>query len=88
MTLTTCGELIEAVGTTKACSLTGRSKATHYRAMAGPIHGPPAPRPTPSNALTPEERAEILAVLRSPAYADLAVAQEYLDTGSQPVRHR
>ena len=69
MTIATCDELIEVVGTTRACRLTGRSKATHYRAMAGPVHGPPAPRPTPSNALSEEERAEILAVLRSPAYA-------------------
>ena len=57
MTIATCDELIEVVGTTKACSLTGRSKATHYRAMAGPVYGPPAPRPTPSNALSEEERA-------------------------------
>lgn len=95
MTVATCDELIEVVGTTRACALTGRSKATHYRAMAGPIHGPPAPRPTPSNALSEEERAEILALLRSPAYADLAVAQVWamlLDDGtylaSQSTMHR
>jgi len=34
------------VGTTRACALTGRSKATHYRAMGGALHGPPAPRPS------------------------------------------
>ena len=63
--------------------------------MAGPVHGPPAPRPTPPNALSEEERAEILAVLRSPAYADLAVAQVWamlLDDGtylaSQSTMHR
>ena len=95
MTLAACTELIEVVGTTRACALTGRSKATHYRALAGPMHGPPAPRGTPSNALSPEERAEILAVLRSPAYADLAVAQVWamlLDDGtylaSQSTMHR
>lgn len=95
MTVATCDQLIDVVGTTKACSLTGRSKATHYRAMTGPLHGPPAPRPTPQNALSDEERAEILAVLRSPAYADLAIAQVWamlLDEGvylaSQSTMHR
>ena len=83
------------VGTTSACLLTGRSKATHYRAMDGPLHGPPSPRGAPSNALSEEERAQILAVLRSPAYADLAVAQVWamlLDDGtyvaSQSTMHR
>ena len=95
MTAATCDELVPVVGTTRACALTGRSKATHYRAMAGPLHGPPAPRPTPTNALTPEERAEILAMLRSPTYVDLAVAQVWamlLDDGtylaSQSTMHR
>jgi putative transposase len=95
VTIAACDELIEVVGTTRACALTGRSKATHYRAIAGPLHGPPAPRPTPPNARSNEERAEILAVLRSPAYADLAVAQvraTLLDDGvylaSQSTMHR
>jgi putative transposase len=90
-----CDELIEVVGTTSACRLSGRSKATHYRALAGPIHGPRAPRATPSNALGDEERAEIIAVLRSERYADLAVAQVWamlLDDGtylaSQSTMHR
>jgi len=84
--LATCDELIttEAVSITDACTLTGRSRATHYRAISGPMHGPPAPRPTPSNALSVEERAEILSILHSPGYRDLAVAQVWamvLDDG-------
>ena len=46
--------------------------------------GPPAPRPTPPNALSAEERAEVLAVLRSAEYCDLAPAQVWavvLDDG-------
>jgi putative transposase len=95
VTVVTCSELIEVVGTTRACSLSGRSKATHYRALAGPVHGPRAPRGAPSNALSDEERAEIIAVLRSPRYADMAVAQVWamlLDDGtylaSQSTMHR
>jgi len=85
VTLSACDELIGLVGTTRACELTGRSKATHYRALAGPIHGPRRPRDTPSNALTPDERDRVLRLLRGPVYRDLAVAQVWamlLDEGT------
>jgi len=84
------------VGTTRACELTGRSKATHYRALApkappAPVH----PRGTPANALSEEEKQAVLWLLRSPGYADLAVAQIWailLDEGiymcSQSTMHR
>jgi putative transposase len=96
VTVAVCAELIVVVGASRACGLTGRSKATHYRALAGPVHGPPAPRMTPPvNALSAEERAAVLALLRSPAYRDLAVAQVWaiiLDAGlylcSQSTMHR
>ena len=95
MTVATCDELIGLVGTTRACALAGRSKATHYRSLAGPMHGPRPPRATPPNALTPEEKERVLRLLRSPAYRDLAVAQVWamlLDEGrylcSQSTMHR
>ena len=75
MTAVACAQLEPLVGISKSCELTGRSRATRYRRQAGPLHGPPRPRPTPSNALTEAERAEVLAVLRSQRYCDLAVAQ-------------
>jgi putative transposase len=93
--MATCAELVPVVGTTRACSVSGRSRATHYRALAGPVHGPRAPRGAPPNALSPEERDEVLALLRSPAYVDLAVAQVWaieLDEGrylcSESTMHR
>lgn len=73
------------MGITRACTLTGRSRATRYRRVAGPLHGPPRPRPTPPNALSDDERAAVLAVLRSEKYRDLAVAQVWallLDDGT------
>jgi putative transposase len=95
VTIATCGELAAVVGTGRACRLTGRSRATHFRARLGAVSGPPAPRPTPANALSDDERAEVLAVLHSPAYVDLAVAQVWamlLDGGtyiaSQSTMHR
>jgi putative transposase len=76
---------LEAVTSTKkACALLGASRATRYRQRHPPVAGPPAPRPTPPNALTEAERQHILAVLRSEQYCDLAPAQVWarlLDDG-------
>ena len=68
-------DLENMVGVDGACRLTGRSKATYYRHRHGPRHGPRKPGPSPSNALTGVERDRVLALLRSPRFADLAVAQ-------------
>jgi len=85
MTTAACAELEPLVGISRSCALTGRSRATRYRRQAGPLYGPPKPRPTPPNALGEAERAEVLAVLRSAKYRDLAVAQVWallLDDGT------
>jgi len=77
-------ELIVVVGVRRSCSLLGVSRAGHYRAGRAPRHGPPAPRAKPVNALSEEQSAEVLGVLRSPAHSELAPAQVWarlLDTG-------
>lgn len=58
-----------------ACALLGASRATIYRRRLGPVHGPPRPRPAPAHKLSDPERDEVLAVVRSPEFADLAPAQ-------------
>ena len=71
-----------------ACTLTGRSRATHYR-RTRPAPDRPAPIPQrerrpPPQALTPEERQHVLDVLNAPGYADLSVGQVWareLDEG-------
>jgi len=79
-------EDLEAATSTKAaCELLGASRATRYRRRRPPLAGPPAPRPTPPNALTETECQHVLEVLRSPEYCDLAPAQIWarlLDEGS------
>jgi putative transposase len=73
-----------ATSTVRACGLLGRPRATHYRRQQPPVFGPPAPRPTPANALTEPERQAVLTMLRSPEYCDLAPAQAWaqlLDDG-------
>ncbi|WP_371493630.1 DDE-type integrase/transposase/recombinase [Kitasatospora sp. NBC_00374] len=72
------------LGTTAACRLTGRSRATHYRRLKPPPpRGPRSPQVQPS-ALTAEERGAVLALMNSSEYAELPPAQIWareLDTG-------
>jgi putative transposase len=70
----------------KSCVLTGISRATYYRHAnpKGPVHGPWLPRRPPPSALSEAERAAVLELLASPAYADLAIPQVWareLDEG-------
>lgn len=77
-------DLAAATSTRQACELLGRPRASHYRALAGPKLGPPAPRPAPPNKLSEAERQKILTVLRSGEYCDLAPMQVWarlLDDG-------
>ena len=81
---TAFAELAPVTSTATACTLLGKSRATHYRRAAPPRLGPTRPRPTPPNTLTEAERQQILTVLRSPQYCDLAPAQVWarlLDDG-------
>jgi putative transposase len=77
-------DLAKVTCTRRAAGLLGRPRATHYRHLKGPLHGPPAPHPAPANALSEAERQQVLTVLRSPEFCDLAPAQVWarlLDDG-------
>jgi putative transposase len=68
----------------RACALLGRPRASHYRSLRPPKDTVRQPRASPPNALTPAERKQVLAVLRTPEHCDLAVAQVWareLDEG-------
>jgi putative transposase len=78
-------ELQPLVGTAGACRGSGKSRATHYRRCQPKKCGPARPRSTPANALSPTETDELLALLRSPRFVDLAPAQVWaitLDEGT------
>jgi len=68
-------DLIPVVGTSAACAALAVSRATHYRHRRGPRQGPPARRPTPVRALSPDERAVALETLHSDRFADSAPAE-------------
>jgi putative transposase len=77
-------ELEPVIGLRRTCTLTGRSRASHYRDAKGPVHGPPAPRCSPPNKLSDAEFDALLDLLRSPEFVDLAPAQVWamlLDAG-------
>ncbi|MGH7747670.1 MAG: IS3-like element IS1141 family transposase, partial [Candidatus Dormibacteria bacterium] len=83
---TTVSELIPVVGTRGACTSVGRSRATHYRRLTAP---PPRPGPkgepaAQPRALRPTERAQVLEVLHSERFVDMAPPSVYatlLDEG-------
>ena len=61
----------------RACALVGRARATHYRHARGPVHGPRPARVVPDNgqALSMAERAAVLSLINTEAYADLSIGQ-------------
>ncbi|MEO7423416.1 MAG: IS3 family transposase [Ornithinibacter sp.] len=78
-------ELTAYTSVKHACELTGRPRGSHYRAKQPRMHGPLPARPTPSNALTPVEQEQVLAVLTSERFCDKSVAQTWatlLDEGT------
>jgi putative transposase len=78
-------ELEPLLGTKTACAAVGRPRATHYRRRRPRKVRPLAPRPTPPNALSAEERAAILDALRSARFVDHSPAQVFyilLDEGT------
>jgi putative transposase len=68
-------ELVPLLGTAGACRGSGKSRATHYRRLCPPVLAPPLPRLAPANALSKDETATLLEVLRSARFSDLAPAQ-------------
>lgn len=84
----TITELTPLIGVRAACVAVGRSRATHYRhhrKSAAPARAPrPAPRRQP-RALTPDEEAQVLEVLHSERFVDMAPAEIHavlLDEGT------
>lgn len=67
-------DLAEHTSIKQACGLLVRSPGGHYCAKQPRMHGPAPRRPTPPNALTDEEQAQVLAALTSERFVDKSVA--------------
>ncbi len=77
-------ELAPLVGTKGACQAVGRARATYYRHARPPAPKPPGTRRSSPRALTSGEVAEVLDVLHSDRFVDMAPAEIYatlLDEG-------
>lgn len=83
----TITELAPLVGVKAACKAVGRSRATHYRRHRT-TPAPPGPARQPKRqprALSQAEEAEVLAVLRSERFVDIAPGEVHailLDEGT------
>ena len=77
-------QLASKVGVLPACRAVGTPRSSLYRRRKGPQISAPCPRPSPKQALTEEERLQVLNMLNSDRFLDLAPRQVYatlLDEG-------
>ena len=70
------GELSQYVGKERACEVAGLPRANLYR-WSKPKAPPAKPRPSPPRTLSSPEREEVLSILNSERFADLAPRQVY-----------
>ena len=85
MIAATVEELTPLIGTRPACRALGASPATIYRRRRPPEPRSPKPRPTPARALSEPERQQVLEVLHSERFVDVAPEETYatlLDEGN------
>jgi putative transposase len=81
----TVEEVAPIIGTRPACRALGASVATVYRRRRPLEPRTPRPRPTPSRALSQDERARVLEVLHSERFVDVSPEETYatlLDEGA------
>jgi putative transposase len=66
----------DKVGVRAGCDALGVAAATFYRQRA-PLHGPECRRPSPPRTLPPAERQQVLAILNSSRFEDVAPRAVY-----------
>jgi len=77
-------EVAAQVGKRAACDALGVPRGSYYRSYRPSSPKPKKPRPRPHRALPPDKRAEVLEVLQSDRFADVAPPEVYatlLDDG-------
>ena len=80
-------EVSDQVGTRAACAALGVPRGSYYRSCRPPRPKPLRPRPRPQRALPPEKRAEVLEVLQSERFVDVAPPEVYATLLDDGVRH-
>jgi putative transposase len=78
-------EIADQVGTGFACDALGVPRSSYYRSIQPKRQGPKKPRPRPARALPVEDRAEVLELLQSERFVDVAPPEVHatlLDEGT------
>lgn len=78
-------ELGAVVGISAACRALGVPRSSLYRARRPKLESPP--RPTPARALSPEEKAEVRAVLNGERFWDCAPREVYATLLDEGIYH-
>ena len=79
-------EVAEQVGKRAACDALGVPRSSYYRDHRPRARKPKKPRPRPARALPPEDRAEVLEVLQSDRFVDVAPPEVYATLLDEGVR--
>lgn len=79
-------EVADQVGTRAACDALGVPRGSFYRVENPPAATSLSPRPRPARALPPEERAEVLEILQSERFVDVAPPEVYATLLDEDVR--
>jgi len=77
-------EHADQIEVTWLCQALELARASYYRAKNPPTKSPHRERPTPTRALSEQERQQVLEELRSERFADMAPAEAHatlLDEG-------
>lgn len=85
MTEAAFAELQPLLSIKQARELVGKPRATYYRRLRSRRAGVRKPRPAPANALSPDERRQMVDTLHEPRFVDLPPAQVWarlLDEGT------
>ena len=79
-------DVSEQVGILATCDALGVPRSSYYRSCRPASPKPKSPRPTPARALPPAKRAEVLDVLQSDRFADVAPPEVYATLLDEGVR--
>ena len=80
-------EMAPVVGTRRACAALSLPPSAYYRSLSPPGPREEKPRPPSARALPAEKRAEVLMVLNSERFADVAPPEVYATLLDENVRH-
>jgi len=80
-------EVADQVGRRAACDALGVPRSSYYRSCRPPSPKPPKPRPRPVRALPQEKRVEVLDVLQSERFVDVAPPEVYATLLDEGVHH-